>query len=134
MHLEFFGRRSSAGWYDSEAMRSSRYYIPRQNWRVLVDILVVVVDPRLAPFWVAAILGGVADRAFSRSRRLQGWVWAFSALALVQIAMYWLLIPYRTQQRFMLQGLGLGVVPLARLLDRGGGSAGWPSRRWPPMW
>jgi hypothetical protein len=34
------------------------------------------------------------------------------------VALYWVLIPYRTQQRFMLQALGLAAAPLARLLDR----------------
>jgi hypothetical protein len=37
----------------------------------------------------------------------------------LNVALYWLLVPYRTQQRFMLQALGVGVVPLARLFDRG---------------
>ena len=35
------------------------------------------------------------------------------------------LIPYRTQQRFMLQALGLAVVPLAMTLDRSAGSDIW---------
>lgn len=45
-------------------------------------------------------------------------VWLCAALAVVNIALYWLLIPYRTQQRFMLQGVALAAVPLGRLLDR----------------
>ena len=39
-------------------------------------------------------------------------------MAILNIALYWVFIPYRTQQRFMLQALGLAVVPLALLLDR----------------
>ena len=39
------------------------------------------------------------------------WIWALSVLALLNIAFYWIFIPYRTQQRFMLQALGLGHGP-----------------------
>ena len=41
-----------------------------------------------------------------------------AALAVLNVALYWICIPYRTQQRFTLQVLGLAAVPLARLLDR----------------
>jgi hypothetical protein len=42
-------------------------------------------------------------------------------MAVLNVALYWVLIPYRTQQRFMLQALGLAVVPLGAMLDRGPG-------------
>src|SRR5262249_36600498 len=35
------------------------------------------------------------------------------------VVLFWVFIPYRTQQRFMLQALGLAVVPLAAFLERG---------------
>jgi hypothetical protein len=41
-----------------------------------------------------------------------------SSLAVLNILLYWVCIPYRTQQRFMLQALGLLVAPLATLFDR----------------
>ena len=44
--------------------------------------------------------------------------WALAALAVLNVALFWICIPYRTQQRFMLLALGLAAVPLARLLDR----------------
>jgi hypothetical protein len=37
----------------------------------------------------------------------------------LNVVLYWVFIPYRSQQRFMLQALGLAVVPLALLFDRG---------------
>jgi hypothetical protein len=105
------------GWYGPDAMRRSRYYVPREDWRALIDILLAVLDPRQAPVWLAALAGawapGRGDRPLGR------WVWACSALAVANVALYWLLIPYRTQQRFMFQALGLAAVPLGRLLDRG---------------
>jgi hypothetical protein len=105
-----------SGWYGTDVMRLSRYYIPRDDWRSAADILLAVLDPRLVPFWCLA-LGGAW--AIASKRRVQDrWVWACSALALANIALYWFMIPYRTQQRFMLHAVGLAAVPLARLFDR----------------
>jgi hypothetical protein len=39
-------------------------------------------------------------------------------MAVLNVLLYWLCIPYRTQQRFMLQALGLAVMPVALVLDR----------------
>jgi len=105
-----------AGWYGSDAMRESIYYIPVADWRAFVDILVGVLDPRAVPLWLAALVG---VWAIGRRRRPgDAWAWAFALGAVLNVALYWLFIPYRTQQRFMLQAFGLAVVPLARLLDR----------------
>ena len=46
------------------------------------------------------------------------WVGSLAFLSVLNIVLYWVCIPYRTQQRFMLQSLGLAAVPLAMLLDR----------------
>jgi hypothetical protein len=116
LHLEALGRVWLAGWYGPGAMQLSQYYISPGDWRALADILLAVFDPRLFPFWAAALAGGWAIGR--RPSREDLYVWTFSALAAANIAAYWLLVPYRTQQRFMLQAIGLMVVPLARLLDR----------------
>jgi hypothetical protein len=120
LHIELFGATVLRGWYGRRAMHFSPYYVPIGDWRALVDILMAVIDPRMAPFWVAGLAGAwawvIGRRGGSDAGR---WVWALSVLAVLNIAAYWLLIPYRTQQRFMLQGLGLAVVPLARLFDQG---------------
>jgi hypothetical protein len=117
LHLKLLGRVWLAGWYGTEAMRLSPYYIPMSDWRALVDILLSVFDPRLAPLWAAALAGAWA--LGRRSSALDWLVWAFTALAVANLAAYWILVPYRTQQRFMFQAAGLLVVPLARLLERG---------------
>ena len=39
-------------------------------------------------------------------------------MSILNVILYWVFIPYRSQQRFMLQALGMAVVPLALLLDR----------------
>jgi hypothetical protein len=117
LHLEVMGTTVLRGWYGREAMRYSPYYLPLADWRSLCDILLAVLDPRLAPVWFAAVAGGWAVTRTKRTRE-DLWVWALAGLALLNVALYWVLIPYRTQQRFMLQALGLAAVPLARLLDR----------------
>jgi hypothetical protein len=119
LHVELFGKAVLRGWYGREAMRSSPYYVPVEDWRALVDTLMAVIDPRMAPFWVASLAGAWAiGRRGRTGGGGDGWVWATAALAVLNVAFYWIFIPYRTQQRFMLQGLGLAVVPLARLFDR----------------
>ena len=120
LHLEVSGGSGSPGWYGPDVMRLSQYYLPREDWRALIDILLAVLDPRLAPVWVAALAGAWA-LGRDAHRPLGRWVWACSVLAVLNVALYWLVIPYRTQQRFMFQALGLAVVPLARLFDRGRG-------------
>jgi hypothetical protein len=117
LHLDLFGTPILRGWYGREAMRFSLYYLPMSNWRALIDILVSLADPRLAPFWIAALAGlwAIGGRRSPEQDRL---TWALAALAVLNVALYWICIPYRTQQRFVLQALGLASVPLARLLDR----------------
>jgi hypothetical protein len=115
--LKIGGATLLSGWYGPDAMKRSVYYVPVGEWRALVDTLAGVLDARAVPLWLAALLGAWA---IGRARRPgDGWVWAFAAGAVLNVALYWLFIPYRTQQRFMLQGVGLAVIPLARLLDRG---------------
>jgi hypothetical protein len=116
LHLQAFGRVWLAGWYGSDMMRMSPFYIPMSDWRALGDILLAVFDTRLIGFWAAALAG-----AWSWGRRgpyVAAGVWAFSALALANLAAYWILVPYRTQQRFMFQAIGLLVVPLACFFSR----------------
>lgn len=120
LRVRIAGATLLQGWYGPEAMRESVYYIPVENWRAFVDILVGVLDPRMVPLWLAAVFGlWSLKRQPDDKPGATGWAWTFAAAALLNVAFYWLLIPYRTQPRFMLQALGMAVVPLARLLDRG---------------
>ena len=117
LNLVVGGRTILSGCYGPDAMRESPYFLPIENWRALIDILFTVTDPRVAPFWVAAVAVGwwTQCRGVPHGR---GYLLTFSALAVVNIALYWVFIPYRTQQRFMLHALGLAAVPLAQLLSR----------------
>ncbi len=117
LEVRVLGHTLWPGWYGPEAMRLSIYHIPLADWRALGDTLLAVLDPRLAPVWVAGLcMGGVLGRAkIAENRRA---IILLSLLAAFNILLYWVCIPYRTQQRFMLQALGLAVAPLAMLLDR----------------
>ncbi|HEV3167794.1 MAG TPA: glycosyltransferase family 39 protein, partial [Isosphaeraceae bacterium] len=116
LHLASLGRTWLAGWYGTEVMLRSQYYLPIKDLRSGIDILLAVFDPREAPVWVAAVLGlWMVGRSWGKAAR---WFWLAAGLALVNIATYWVMIPYRTQQRFMLQALGLAAIPLAGLLER----------------
>jgi len=116
LHLKVFGHVWLSGWYDANAMKQSGYYLPVEDWRSLVDVVLAVFDPHMAPVWLAAILGfwSIGQSKGGRERL----VFVLGGLALVNIGLYWFLIPYRTQQRFMLTAVGLATVPLARLFDR----------------
>jgi hypothetical protein len=116
LQVAIFGRTVLTGWYGSDAMKTSPYYIPVSDWRAFLDIFLGVVDFRLAPFWGLAILGLRRRGSLKSENRIAQ---ALFALGILNVAAYWFLLPYRTQQRFMLQGLGLFAVPLARFLDRG---------------
>jgi hypothetical protein len=108
-----------AGWYGPDAMRTSPYYLPPGSVGALADTALAVVDPRLAPVYLAAI-AGAWDVANPRARPVRPWIALFAIGVVLNVTLYWVVIPYRTQQRFMLHALGLAVVPLAATLDRGG--------------
>jgi Dolichyl-phosphate-mannose-protein mannosyltransferase len=117
LEVRMLGRTVLPGWYLTDAMRTSPYYLPATEWRALGDIMLGVLDPRLAPFWIASLFAGwmIGNAKSEGAKRL---IAIFSFMAVLNVVLYWVCIPYRTQQRFMLQALGLAVVPLAITLDR----------------
>jgi len=118
LRLTVPGRTVLAGWYDLSAMQQSQFYISVTDWRAMLDILFQLMDARLAPFWFAALAGGWAIGC--KRYPFDRWIWAFAMLAVSNFALFWLVIPYRTQQRFALHALGLAAVPLAMLFNRSG--------------
>ncbi len=117
LDLRVMGQTIFSGWYGREAMRWSAYYLPIGRLSALGDTVLAILDPRMSLIWLAAILGGWAV-ANPRTRSVRGWITLLAMGAVANILLYWLAIPYRTQQRFMLHGIGLAVVPLAAMLDR----------------
>jgi hypothetical protein len=118
LHVSLFGHVWLRGWYDSAAMAHGEFYFPAHEWKALVDASTIMLDARLVPFWLIGLTGGWLTAGF---RPLSRWVWGVAALALLNIALFWLLIPYRTQLRFMFHTVGLFAIPLAMFLDRARG-------------
>jgi hypothetical protein len=106
------------GWYGPNAMRFSQYYIPFDDWRALGDTLFLVLDPRLTPLWMGSVIAAWVVPG-ARSMKARAWIAGFALLAVLNVVLFWVCIPYRTQHRFMLHALGLAVVPLGATLDRG---------------
>jgi len=117
LEIRLLGRTVWPGWYGPEAMHTSPYYLPFGDWRALGDTLLAVLDPRLTPVWIAGLVGGWLVKAPTRLGERR-YLATFSIMAVANILLYWVCIPYRTQQRFMLQALGLAVVPLAVTFER----------------
>lgn len=105
------------GWYTREAMNASSYYVWPGDWRAAVDIALAVVDPRMLPLWLAAALGLWAPGP--RPPASRAWTWTWAALGVLNLVVFWLLVPYRTQTRLVHQALGLLAVPLAIVLAQG---------------
>jgi hypothetical protein len=117
LEIRLWGHTILHGWYGPEAMRSSEYYLPFSDWRALGDILFMVLDPRLAPLWIGSLIAAWASRNLGSAENRAA-IRIFALMAVLNVVAYWVCIPYRTQQRFMLQALGLAVVPLSVTLDR----------------
>ena len=115
LQLSLFGRVWADGWYQGAAMRATAYHVPPAAWHVLVGRL--------------AVIAGVAGFALVAAGAVAGWVQAArpsstpatgrrtlalcSTLAVAQLVIYWAVLPYNTQERFLSAALGLALVPLA---------------------
>ncbi len=119
-HVEVLGWTIWPGWYPRSAMSTSPYYMTGRNLGFLLDTVFTVFDLRMLPLWLGALGGLWAVRRSERCPE-DRWVWGLSALAVLNLALFWVVIPYRTQQRFMIPSVAMAAVPLARLLDRSAG-------------
>ena len=114
-HLAIGGWTILPGGYPRSAMAASNYHMPGHLAGLFADMLLSTLDYRLAPLWIAGLF---AWRVGAKRRVENGMIWGLAALAVANVGLYWVAIPYRTQQRFMLHGLLIATVPLARTLDR----------------
>jgi hypothetical protein len=115
LQVSALGRVWLPGWFESSAMKESPFYQPPGDLRLLADAVLNMLDPRLVPLWVAGLLAAWIPRRGGSEGRGAG---VIAALAVANVGLYWLLIPYRSQHRFLLPAIGLATAPLAGLLDR----------------
>lgn len=118
LELRLFEVEWLRGWYTTDAMKQSGYHLPPSDWPILLDRLSLVVDLRLLWLWPVSLLvglGTLSRRGIASHSWLPAW---FAALAIAQVLLFWFVIPYNTQERFLLPALGLGIVPLALLVER----------------
>lgn len=104
--VSLFGITVFDGWYGPEVMKLSPYYIPVQEWRAFVDQLAAVADARLLPVYFIATVFAIV-RYFRNGTGENRWIISLAGLGIMTIAIYWLVVPYRTQQRFFLHGMAM---------------------------
>ena len=120
LHVSSLGFTLLPGWCTRAAMKNSAYHIPFVRLDILAGRFLVVAGVVPTLLWCGAVLGGVL--AWRTRRRPPNWTaGGFAVLALIHLLLYWVIIPYNTQERFLLACLGIGLLPLAGLLKR------WPS-------
>ncbi|MEO7652728.1 MAG: hypothetical protein ABIZ80_19890, partial [Bryobacteraceae bacterium] len=125
LDVSWFNRRVLVGWYDTSAMRATAYHIPVADWPVLVTRLWYTAGPCLASLWFVSVISGALGAIWSVDKHANVEVRQLSVLALLQVGIYWFVVPYNTQERFLLPALGIGLIPLSRALTQ------WPSLAWP---
>lgn len=111
------------GWYTASAMRNSGYHLSRADWLVLVDRIILLTDVRLlVPVLLLAFgtLIAVFVRRHSLSARGANQRWQavlVLALGVAHFLLFALVIPYNTQERFLVAGYGLVLAAIAPRLD-----------------
>ena len=78
LDVRILGRTLWDGWYGPDAMRTSPYYLPMYELGALADTVLALLDPRMAPVWLAAVAGawarsGSAARFLIRSATSSTW-------------------------------------------------------------
>ncbi|MFO0948926.1 MAG: phospholipid carrier-dependent glycosyltransferase [Planctomycetota bacterium] len=119
LDIRILGIEWFPGWYAPAAMKQSGYHLPPSDWRILLDRLSVVVDLRILWLWALSLLVGgfylFAKKGKSSSRNFAPWL---AGLAVSQLLLFWYVLPYNTQERFLLPALGCGIVPLSLAIKR----------------
>jgi len=119
LQLSLFGRVWADGWYGRSAMEATAYHLPVTAWRTFLAHLWLVAGGMGLMLAVVGVVSGVIQ-AFrssvdSRARRALALV---SSLAVIHVVLYWCVVPYNTQERFLSAAFGFAFVPLAALVAR----------------
>ena len=118
LDVSWFNRRILSGWYDTSAMRETAYHVRVYDWPVLEKHLAYTAGPCFLILWFLCVISGVLQTIWSVGKNAIAGVRHLSVMAFLQVGIYWFVVPYNTQERFLLPALGIGLVPLSRGLTR----------------
>jgi hypothetical protein len=115
LQLSLFGVTLTEGWYGASAMDATAYHLPVTAWRTFAARLQLTAGSvGLALVGTGLVTGWILSLRSSRAPA--SWAPAMcSTLALLHGVVYWFVVPYNTQERFLLPAFALALVPLARL-------------------
>jgi hypothetical protein len=125
LDLSWFDHRILVGWYGTDAMRETAYHIRVYDWPLLGRRLVYTAGPFLLGLWFTCTIAGVLATIWTIGKETNNAVRLMSVLALLHVGIFWFVLPYNTQERFLLPALGIGLVPLSQWVSR------WPWLVWP---
>jgi hypothetical protein len=125
LDVSWFDHRILVGWYDTSAMRETAYHIRVYDWPLLESRLVYTAGPFLLGLWFMCIIAGMLATIRTIGAEMKNDVQFLSVLAVLHVGIYWFVLPYNTQERFLLPALGVGLVPLSTWISR------WPWLIWP---
>jgi hypothetical protein len=117
LQLSLFGRVWAEGWYGQSAMEATAYHLPVTAWRTFLARLWLVAGGIGLTFAVVGVVsGGVQSFRSSIEPRTRRALALFSGLAIAQVALYWCVVPYNTQERFLSTAFGFAFIPLSTLV------------------
>jgi hypothetical protein len=125
LDVSWFDHRILVGWYNTSAMRGTAYHIRVYDWPLLELRLAYTAGPFLLGLWFVCVISGVLATIWTIGKDTDNEVRLLGVLALLQVGIYWFVVPYNTQERFLLPALGIGLVLLATGVSR------FPGLIWP---
>lgn len=114
LQLSTLGTVVGEGWYTRSAMQATTYHVPVGEWRVLVGQLGLGAGAIGAALALAGIASGwLHGFRASLDRASRGGLAMCATLAVAYVVIYWCVLPYNTQVRFLSAAFGLALVPLS---------------------
>ncbi len=103
------------GWYDASAMRQSSYHVPPSALALGLQMVLTFFTPVGILITLSGLLAGAVTLLTVRSetpeqRFRRVIIGLISAIVVWQITVYWMIVPYNTQWRFLTPTIGLMIV------------------------
>ena len=151
LQLSMFGRVWAEGWYTRSAMDATAYHVPVGAWWVLVDRLWLAAGAVGLTLAIAGVASGwLLGGRPTLDRGARAVLAMCATLAAAHVVLYWYVLPYNTQERFLSAALGLALIPMSAIAARqafvhatlcvllawhlvvvlGGTLSAWPAAAW----